>query len=55
LTSSNFIRIHRSFIVALDKVAEVERNTMIINGTRISVGANYRSKFKDIVGSQRLG
>ncbi|MAW65063.1 MAG: DNA-binding response regulator [Flavobacteriales bacterium] len=55
LTSSNFIRIHRSFIVALDKIAEVERNTLIINGNRISVGANYRTKFKEVIGSQRLG
>jgi Response regulator of the LytR/AlgR family len=55
LTSSNFIRIHRSFIVALDKISEVERNTLVVNGDRISVGANYRTKFKEVIGSQRLG
>lgn len=55
LMSSNFIRIHRSFIVALDKVVEVERNTLIINGYRINVGANYRATFKEFIGTQRLG
>ena len=54
LKGSNFLRIHRSFIIAVDKISEVERNTLVINGDRISVGANYRAKFKEIIGSQRI-
>ncbi len=55
LTSHNFLRVHRSFIVALDKITEVERNTLFINGDRISIGANYRTTFKEVIESQRLG
>jgi len=28
------------------KISEVERNTLVVNSDRISVGANYRTKFK---------
>ncbi len=55
LKSDNFLRIHRSFIIALDKISEVERSTLVINGDRVSVGANYRVKFKEAIESQRLG
>jgi len=44
-----------SLNIALDKISEVERNTLVVNGDRISVGANYRTKFKEVIGSQRLG
>lgn len=54
LQSNNFLRIHRSFIVAIDKIAEVERNTIVVNGDRISVGANYRSEFKEVIAKQKL-
>ena len=54
LKGSNFLRIHRSFIIAVDKISEVERNTLVINGDRISVGANYRAKFKEVIGRQRI-
>ncbi len=29
LPETHFMRIHRSFIVALDKIAEIERNTVV--------------------------
>lgn len=54
LQSKNFLRIHRSFIVAIDKISEVERNTLVVNGDRISVGANYRSDFKSVIAKQKL-
>ena len=55
LKSDNFLRIHLSFIIALDKISEVERNTLVISGDRVSVGVNYRVKFKEAIESQRLG
>lgn len=54
LISKNFLRIHRSFIVAINKITEVERNTLVVNGDRISVGANYRSDFKEVIAKQKL-
>lgn len=45
LPPSQFMRIHRSFIIALDKIDSVERNQVIINGKRISVSEPYRPAF----------
>lgn len=54
LPEDRFLRIHRSFIVAVDKIVEVERNTLLVNGNRMTVGANYRSKFKRLIDSKKL-
>jgi DNA-binding LytR/AlgR family response regulator len=44
--SANFMRIHRSFIVALDKVASFEKGQVIIgNAVRITVAEQYKKKF----------
>ncbi len=45
LPSNNFMRIHKSYIIALDKIEIIERNTIIINEQRIPVGLNYRELF----------
>lgn len=54
LPSSLFTRIHRSYIIAIDKINEIERNTIIINGDRLSVGTNYKSSFKSLIEAKRL-
>jgi DNA-binding LytR/AlgR family response regulator len=49
LPSNNFMRVHKSFIVALDKIDTIERNTLKIGDQRIPVGSNYRNPFfKDL-------
>ncbi|MFK5973446.1 MAG: LytTR family DNA-binding domain-containing protein [Flavobacteriaceae bacterium] len=45
LPSNNFIRIHRSFTVAVDKVNVVEGNSLEIDGIRYTIG---RSFIKDV-------
>jgi DNA-binding LytR/AlgR family response regulator len=45
LPSSNFIRVHRSFIVALDKIESIQRNRIIINNNWIPVGNSYKTEF----------
>lgn len=54
LPSNKFVRIHRSFIIAPDKIQEIERNTLLINGNRLTVGTNYREVFKEIVDKSRV-
>jgi len=54
LPISQFTRIHRSFIIAPDKINEIERNTVLINGNRLSIGTNYREIFKEIVDKSRV-
>ncbi len=45
LPSSNFVRVHRSFIVALDKIESIQRNRIVIKEKWIPVGNSYKSEF----------
>lgn len=49
LPADSFIRVHRSFIVNLDKVAVVERNRIVFGNTYIPVSDSYRDKFLEFI------
>jgi DNA-binding LytR/AlgR family response regulator len=50
LPADNFMRVHRSFIVNLDKITAIERNRIIIsNQTYIPVGEQYKDRFQEFV------
>lgn len=40
--SSRFVRVHRSYIVNLDKVEAIEESDLIINNNRIPIGKTYK-------------
>lgn len=42
LPASNFIRVHRSFVVALNQISSIERSTIFIAETKIPIGDQYR-------------
>lgn len=42
-----FIRTHKSFIVARDKVRRIERNKIIIGQNEIPIGRNYRAEVEE--------
>ena len=50
LPTANFMRVHRSFIVNLDKVRVVERNCVIMAGRAIPVSDSARRRFSDVMG-----
>lgn len=45
LPVKNFCRVHKSFIVAIDKIKSVERSVIIIADQRIPVSNTYKDKF----------
>jgi two-component system, LytTR family, response regulator len=45
LPIGNFIRVHKSYIVAINKIENIERYIIKIGGQRIPVGASYRDNF----------
>ena len=49
LPPSKFMRVHRSFIVSLDKINAITKNSIIIGKTEITVGEQYKETFKTIV------
>jgi DNA-binding LytR/AlgR family response regulator len=49
LPQDQFIRIHRSFTIALDKIKEMEGNTVQIDNKRIPIGRKYLNHAKSII------
>jgi DNA-binding LytR/AlgR family response regulator len=45
LPPDNFIRIHRSFVVAIDKIDTINKYGVVIKGNRIPIGESYRDGF----------
>lgn len=54
LTEPRFVRVHRSYMIALDKITSVERNRIRIGDQLIPVGENYRKAFFAMLESNGL-
>jgi DNA-binding LytR/AlgR family response regulator len=54
LPDNRFVRVHRSFIVALPKIDSIQRSRIVIGKTFVPVGENYKSSFKDVIGAINL-
>ncbi|NII24829.1 response regulator transcription factor [Pseudoflavitalea sp. X16] len=46
LPDSHFMRVHKSYLVALDKIQFIERNRIVIAGNYIPVGETYQEQFQ---------
>jgi two-component system, LytTR family, response regulator len=49
LPSSQFMRVHRSYIVNLDKIDAIERGRIIFGEVAITVGDQYKEKFQEYI------
>ncbi len=49
LSARKFMRVHRSFIVALDKITAMTKNTIQIGKRNIAVGDQYKNAFNQFV------
>jgi len=49
LPETQFLRVHRSFIVSLKNIEVIERSQIIINNQRITVSEQYKPKFLEFV------
>lgn len=45
LPSDSFVRVHRSYIVNISRVSQVENTNIVINGNRLPIGASYKADF----------
>jgi DNA-binding LytR/AlgR family response regulator len=50
LPGQHFVRVHRSYLVALDKIDFIERNRIVIKEQRLPIGATYRDGFWERIG-----
>jgi len=54
LPETEFLRVHRSFIVSLKNIEVVERSQIIINKQRITVSEQYKPKFLEFINNNSL-
>ncbi|MEO9869150.1 LytR/AlgR family response regulator transcription factor [Ekhidna sp.] len=50
LPSKHFFRIHRSYIVRLDKVKNIEQYSLVVKDKVLHIGKNYKSSLLDKIG-----
>ena len=55
LPASQFVRVHKSFIVALDKIDSVERNRIKIADRLIPISETFRKLFFDLIEKKKCG
>lgn len=51
LPASDFMRVHKSYIIRLDKIETIERNRVFIQKNIVPIGETYKIKFQDWVKS----
>ncbi len=54
LPKENFMRVHRSFIVSLEKIEIVEKNQIIFGKQRITVAEPYREQFENFINERSI-
>lgn len=54
LPKGSFIRVHKSYIIAVDKIESIERSRIAIAGKTIPVGDTYRDAFFKLIDSRNL-
>lgn len=51
LPASDFMRVHKSYIIRLDQIETIERNRVFIQKNVVPIGETYKIKFQDWVKS----
>ena len=56
LGETNFMRIHKSFIINLHHIAEINRSRVVLDeGVEIPIGDSYREQLNEYIGKKFLG
>ena len=55
LPPSNFIRVHKSFLVAIDKIESISRNRIRMGEEMIPIGDSYKKEFYAKLEGKKLG
>ena len=54
LPSKYFIRVHKSYIVSVNKIDSIERSRIFINDKIIPVGDTYREEFFKVIDGKNV-
>lgn len=51
LQASNFLRVHKSFLVSISKIKFIEGNRIVINEHKIPIGQTYKNQINKLYGN----
>jgi len=54
LPPERFMRVHKSFIVSLEKIERIERNIILVTTHKIPIGNKYKKQFFDFIGKDMM-
>ena len=54
LPDNGFIRIHKSYLISIDKIERIEQNHVQIGDHKLPIGGNYRKDFLKIIEEKKL-
>ncbi len=54
LTPYSFVRVHKSFIVAIDKVSAVQKTLLSIGNNEIPVSDSYREALMEVIRNRNI-
>lgn len=54
LPAKKFVRVHRSYIVALEKIQAIKKNKIIIGDKEIPIGEHYKDEFFNLINERNL-
>jgi DNA-binding LytR/AlgR family response regulator len=50
LPEADFIRVHKSYVVAIRHISMIEVHQLVVGGEKIPIGSTYRDSFRDRLG-----
>lgn len=53
LPASRFVRIHKSYILALSAITAIRKNSVFINSLELPISDNYKDVLKTFIGAER--
>ena len=54
LPSKGFMRIHKSYLISIDKIDNIERNHVKIASESLPIGESYRRQFFEVIGEDKI-
>lgn len=54
LSANDFVRVHRSYLVAIDKITRIEKSIIRIGEARIPIGKTYQEHFYELIKQRGL-
>ena len=54
LPSRGFIRIHKSYLISIDKIEKIERNHVTIGSESLPIGDSFRREFFEVIDQNKI-